>query len=272
MTESIVIREIDFANNKVGEEKRMKTLGTIMVTALLSIQVFAEGLTTHSGTKHGFHISHPSDWTVKEAMTEATVFKAVKKFADGQYLMLTVNAQLLDRSDYNMTDFKTEDIVNGIAGGYGKESLTLRSSGRSQVSGHQSIWLLVDKHHALVKPRVEYTVLVINGRYMYNISTSSNKPLYPRYQNLIKQLGDSFVFDPPPSTAANGSAQAPNYNTGNSRLVVTEPGDKPLPALVKAFGETWFKYVVIGVLFAAGSAVWAKMKGKKKETETPNNH
>lgn len=224
----------------------MKTLGTIIVTLLLTIQVFAESLTTYSDAKHRFRISHPTEWTVKEAMTESAVFTAVKRFADDQYLMLAVNAQLLDRSDYSMTDVKIEDAMNSIAGEYGKDFLTLRSSGRRQVSGYQSIWLLVDKRHALIKPRVEYTVLVIKGRYMYNISVSSNNPLYTQYQNLIKQLGDSFVFDTSSSTAASGS-------TGNSR-----------------FGETWLKHLLIGILFAAGSVVWAKVKGKKKETETPN--
>ena len=188
----------------------MKTLGTIMFTAILAVQAHAQSMTTHSDAKHGFGLSHPSDWTVKEAMTEATVFKAVKKFADGQYLMFTVNAQLLDRSDYSMTDFKIEEMVSGIAGGYGEDSMTLRSSGRGLVSGYPSAWLLVGKHHALVKPRVEYTVLVIQGRYLYNVSASCSKPLYPQYQNLIQQLGDSFTF-----TASASSAEGRKDDTGN---------------------------------------------------------
>jgi len=248
-----------------SEERIMKRISTIIFTALLTAQAFGQDLTTHSDTKHGFRLSHPSDWTIKEAMTEATVFKAVKKFADGQYLMLTVNAQLLDRSDYSMTDFKIEDMVSGIAGGYGEDSMTLRSSGRGQVSGYPSAWLLVDKHHALVKPRVEYTVLVIQGRYLYNISASCSKPLYSQYQNLIKQLGDSFTF-----TASASNSGGRMSDSGNYRLIVTEPGEKPVPAFLKAFGTTWLKYLIIGILFAGASALWTKLKGKKK-TETLNN-
>ncbi len=35
-------------------------------------------LTQYADAKHGFRLSHPSDWTVKEAMTKATVFKAAR--------------------------------------------------------------------------------------------------------------------------------------------------------------------------------------------------
>ncbi|MCC7201879.1 MAG: hypothetical protein IT393_04335 [Nitrospirae bacterium] len=86
----------------------------------------------------------------------------------------------------------------------------------------------------------------------------------------MKQLGDSFTFTGSPSPAVSGSARPQTYDTGNYRLVVKEPGEKPLPAFLKAFTGTWLKYLAIGILFAAGSVVWAKVKGKKKGPETLN--
>ena len=53
-------------------------------------------------------------------------------------------------------------------------------------------------------------------------------------------------------------------------LVVKNPGEKPVPAFLKAFGETWLKYFVIAIVFAVGSAVWVKIRRKKK-TQSPNS-
>lgn len=226
-------------------------------------------LAQHTDHLHGFRLNYPSDWTVKEAMTEATVFKAVKKFADGQYLMFTVNAQLLDRSDYSMTDFTIEDITGFARKMYGADNVTVLNSGRAQVSGVPCIKLLLDARPPIIQPRVEYSTYVIRNRYLYTVTISCNKPLYQQYAQLLKQLGDSFVFIALPSAATSGSTRQQTYDTGNYRLVVTEPGEKPLPAFLKAFGETWLKYVIIAILFAAGFAIWAKIKSKRS-TESPN--
>jgi len=248
----------------------MKTLSTILLIFSIAASAFGQRMTTHPDSKHGFSVSYPEDWMVAEAMAEATVFKAVKRFPDGQYLMLTVNAQLLDRSGYSMSDFAIADVVSGIAEGYGQDSLTLRDSGRSEVSGHQSVWLLVNKHHALVRPRVEYTVVVIRERCLYIVSASCSEPLYSQYQNLIKQLGDSFTFTTTGISPVNGGTRSQTHGSGNYRLAVTEPGQRPVPAFLRAFGTVWFKCLLTGIVFAVGSALWAGMR-RKKNTETSSN-
>lgn len=239
----------------------MKTLSTIMFTAMLAVHAYAQSMTTHSDTTHGFRLSYPSDWTVKQGETEDNVFKAVKHLISdrgyGGYLMLTVNAQTLDRSDYNMSEFEIGDVVSGFTQGYGEDNLTLMSSGRKKVSGLDSIWFLVDKHHPQVKPRVEYCIAVVKGRHLYNVAASCSKPKYQQHADLIKQLGDSFTLTASARAVASDS-------TSDYRLVVREPGEKPGPAFLKAFGSRWVKYLILGIVFAAGSALWAKIKGKKE--------
>lgn len=221
-------------------------------------------LKQHSDSTHGFLLSYPADWTVKSSAAEGTVFKAVKKFANGEFLIFTVNAQLLDRSDYSMTDFTIDDIIGLPKKMYGQDNVTVLDAHRDQIGEHPCIKVLLDTRPPIVQPRTEYVVNVIQNRYLYTISVSCNKTMYQRYAQLMRQLGDSFTFVSPTRSAASG--RVPTWTDGNCgyRLVITDFGEEPGPALVKAFGETWLKCVVIGTVFAAGSALWVKMKGKKK--------
>ena len=249
----------------------MKTIVTIVITCLLSAHALAQNLRTHTDERHGFRLSHPSDWTVKKAMTKATVFKAVKKFADGQYLMFLVNAQLRDRNDYsNTTDFTIEGMTDVVRKMYGADNVTVLDSGRAQVGNMPCIRLLLDTCPPLIRPRVEYQTYVIRNRYLYTVNVSCSKPLYQQYAQQLKQLGDSFTFTISPSSGTSGSTREQTYDTEKYRFGVKEPREKLLPAVLKAVGKTWVKYLIGGILIAAGSVVWAKIKSKKKGTKPAN--
>ena len=239
-------------------------------TPLAKGETSADSMRMHTDERHGFRLNYPSDWTVKEAMTESTVFKAVKKFDDGQFLMFTVDARLLDRSDYSMTDFTIDDIVGFSREAHGADNVTVLDSGRAQIGVVPCIRVLLDVCPRVIQPRVEYSTFVIRNRHTYAVTVSCNKPLYKQYAQQIKKLGDSFIFIASPSPSTTGGVPTAQ-DSGHYRLVVREPGEKPLPAIFKALGETWVKYVIIGILFAAGCAIWAKIKPKKKETGRPSN-
>ncbi|MCC7201878.1 MAG: hypothetical protein IT393_04330 [Nitrospirae bacterium] len=157
----------------------MKTISIIVFTVLLSAHAFGQSMITHSDEKYGFRLTHPSDWTVKEAMTEATVFKAVKKFEDGQFLMFTVNAQLLDRNDYSMTDFTIQDITGFARKMYGADNVKVLDSSHGQVGQESSIKLLLEARPPNIQPGSS-TQPMSSGN---DIFTPSRCPVTSKYTN-----------------------------------------------------------------------------------------
>ena len=186
----------------------MRTLLTITLFCILSVQAFAQTICTHVNKRHGFSIRYPSDWTVKKAMTKAIIFKAVNTLPDGQFLMLTVNVQLLDRSGYSMLDFSINDITGIAKKIYGPGNATVLDSNRGQINGHPCICLLLDARPLIIDPQIEYSIYVIQNRYYYTVTASCPKPLYAKYAQQLKQLGDSFSFTD--SSTATRLSQAPS--------------------------------------------------------------
>ena len=250
----------------------MKTIATITITCLLSAHAFAQGLRTHTNEDHGFSLSHPSDWTVKQAVTEATVFKAVKKFADGQYLMFTVNAQMLDGGSYSMNDFTIEGITGFARKMYEAGNVNVLDSHRAQVGDLPCVKLLLDISPPIIQARTEYSTYVIKRAFLYTVSVSCNKPLYQQYGGQLKQLRDSFAFTDSPSAVRSGSTPQQSHDVGNDRFVVETSGESPFSALLKSCGGVFLKFLIIAVLFSAGAAVWAKIKTKSKSPGPPNQN
>ena len=232
----------------------MRKLCLIVIFFAFVIQAYAQTMKTHTDQQHSFRISYPSHWTVKEEDTEATIFKAVNKFSDGQFLILTVNAQLLDRSDYSMSNYTIENIRQM----YGASNVIVLESSHGEIDGYSCIRILFDVNLPLLQPMVEYSNLVIRNRYLYRISAACNKPLYNQYEQQLKQIGNSFCF-----LGSTTNYEHPNQTL--PRFVVTEPGEKWLPAILKSFGEVWLKYFIAICAFSMISALWVKICRKKKK-------
>jgi hypothetical protein len=111
---------------------------------------------------------------------------------------------------------------------------------------------------------VQYGINVIRNRYLYTVVVSCSKPLYPQYANQMKQIGDSFTFAASAIAAPSGVGR----KTEDERVTFTWPRESPAMSLLKALGTVWFQVLVVTILLAIGSAVWAMVR--KKGAETPN--
>ncbi len=232
----------------------MRKLCLIAIFCAFVIQAYAQTMKTHTDQHRGFEISYPPHWTVKDGDTEATILKAVNKFSDGQFLILTVNAQLLDRSDHSMSNYTIEDIRQM----YGDSNVIVLESSRVEIGEYPCIRMLLDINLPLLQPMVEYSTFVIRNRYLYRISAACNKPLYNQYGQQLKQIGNSFCF-----LGSTANYEHPKQTL--PRFVVTEPGEKWLPAILKSFGEVWLKYFIAICAFSMISALWVKIRRKKKK-------
>ena len=222
--------------------------------------VGTETLRTHTDNRYGFQLQYPDDWTVKEAITEGTVFKAVKKFADGQYLMFTVNAQLLDRSDYTIDDIS--GFIENVSGG---ENGTVLDSSREQIGDVSCIRLLLDARRPSIHPRIEYATNVIRNRYLYTVNVSCSKSLYQQHAQQIKQLGDSFTFT---ALSSDGSSVSTAY-----KELLQKPRESwSMPFLI-GFVQVFFLVLATSVLVGIGKCISAKSTENGKISEgrgTPN--
>ncbi len=244
-----------------------------------------EAMRLYTDSRHGFSVRYPHDWTKKETQTEATLLKVVRKFADGQFLMLTVNAQLLDRKDYTVADMSVVEIAL-----LAKEALTLMGASkveplgfsRRDIDGRSCARMILEMHHPLLRAKVLHYTIVINGRYAYTITVGCDKPLYSEHAHLMKRVSNSFRFTSPlvPSNAQRQSAllrlEQDSYTSrlpssaSQSAIVIQEPGDSWWVALFKGTGSAFLKFFLIGAVFAAGGAIWAWIRSKRRR-EQPKN-
>ena len=157
----------------------------------------AQTIKTHTDERHGFSIRYPSDWTVKDPVAEGTLFTAVKRLADGQYMMLTVNVQLLNRSDQTTSDLSVEEITGLAREWYGADNVTVVQSTRGEVGGIPNVCLLLDTRPPMIRPKMQYCMFVIRGRSLYTIIFLCDKSLYEQNSDTCKQLVGSFCFTVP---------------------------------------------------------------------------
>ena len=110
-------------------------------------------------------------------------------------------------------------------------------------------------------------------------SPDDMEPAFKRYEKLFELVATSLDFldkYATPAESATAGYPAEELDTSDAGhedigVVVTKSGKKPLPAFPKAFGETWLKVLLMGMVFAVGSAIWARTKPKKKTADRPNN-
>ena len=238
----------------------------------------------YADARHGFSVCLPDDWVKKEALMEGTILKAVKKFADGQFLMLTVNAQLLDRDDYTVKDMSDEELVLLVKEAMkitGAGNLELLGIGRGDIHGRPSAQAILEVRHPQLRPKVMHRTYVINDRHLYTIMVGGDKSLYPEHAEQMKQIGNSFTFTTPPSGSnpehpgteparTLGDILDEGSSTPESPVVVFEPGDSWPTALFKGFGVTFLKFLALGIVFAIAGAVWTGIR-RKARRKTPKN-
>jgi len=219
----------------------------------------AQTLRAHTDERHGFSIRYPSDWTVKDPITEGTLFKAVKRFADGQYMMLTVNTQVLDRSDYTTSDFSIEEIAGFAREMYGADNVTVVQSSRGEVGGIPNVCLLLDIKPPMIRPKMQYCMHVIRHRSLYTIIALCDKSLYEQNSDTFKQLVDSFSFVvpdlPDQKTQSSQMHDSPEY-----RLIAKEP-EEGMPMLA-AFLRVFAVLFVTGCVVGCGKFLFAKKQKK----------
>lgn len=248
-------------HSEVGGKRDKQPLHRVEIIASQNpetSQLSTKTLRTLTDDRYGFHLRYPDDWTVKEAITETTVFKAVKKFADGQYLMCTVNVQLLDRSDYTI-----DDISGFIRNVYGGDNVTVLDSGRAHVGDVSCIRLLLDTRRPLIQPRIEYSTNVIRNRYLYTVTVSCDKPLYQQHAQQIEQLGDSFTFTASPSAGSSVSTRGQTYGMANYRFVDEELQQKRKDmSFLRALGKVFLLVLATSAIVGIGKCILAKSKGK----------
>lgn len=240
----------------------------------------------HTEVCPGFTIRYPADWTKKRALTEETVLKAVKKSADGRFIMLTVSAQLLDRENYSVADMSDAEIVLlskeafGLMGG---SKFELLAFGRGNVDGRPSAQVIAEIKHPQFRPKVVHFTNVINERHHYTIGFGCDKSLYAEYAHEMKQIANSFMFtseaspsrperqEPtPPLEEGRHSFRLPGPN-GEDVVVTYEPGDSWPVALFKGYGQTFLTLFLASVAFAVGRAVWVKMRRKRRRERRKKN-
>jgi len=231
-----------------SKERNMKKVATIVFMCLLSAHVFGQDLFRHVNEQHGFSLSYPADWLVEEAATKATVFKAVKRVADGQYFMFTVNVQLLDRDDYSMSDYTVDDMIGVARTMQGTDNVTVLGSSRGEIDGVPYIKLLLDTHSQGIEPRVGYFIYAINNKYLYTVTVSCNRKLHQQHARQIKQLGDSFAFSVPQEVPI-GTAPKQHSATNEIRFsdeilkntfrvfALTAAQDRSLDAIISQFPD-----------------------------------
>ena len=232
----------------------------------------------HTDARYGFSVRLPDDWVKKEALTEETILKAVKRFADGTFLMLAVSTQLLRRADPTVEDMSDEELFllakETLSATFGAE-IELLGIGRGDIHGRPSAQAILEVRHPQLRPKVMHRTYVINDRHLYTIMVGGDKSLYPEHAEQMKQIGNSFTFTTPPSgsnpehpgtTPARTLGEILDEGSSHpeSPVVVFEPGDPWPTALLKGFGVTFLKLFAIGIGFAIAGTVWAKIRRKAR--------
>jgi hypothetical protein len=208
--------------------------------------------------------------TEEPALAKGTLFKAVKKAENGQYLLtLTVGCRPLDAVGLSMSHMTISELTSLVEAFYGAGNVVVLDTSRGETSGVPCIHLLLDLRPYPTVQLVSCETYLIRDRNLYTIAFWCSKRLYPERAAQMKQCAGSLVFLGLTSTEKH-PGDTPQLDPRGVHVVVTS-GEKPLQATVKALGRELFRNVALAVLFTLGAIAWGLLRARRKTGSRPTS-
>ena len=246
----------------------MRSLLIATIVFAWAVTSFGQSMQEYTDQANGFSVVYPPDWTVKKGTAERTKFKAVKRSADGTYLMLVVNIQTLNRDDYTTDDLSLSNLCV-LASQDSANGVKLLSYTRNKANGIPCLRAQTEFNMPFVKPRIEHSTIVILRENLYTCTVSCNQPVYAKHKALLSKINSSFkVF------AARGHMRSAQTTTPKAAIrskSALESQETHATAFVKVLESRWLKYFGLSVAFLAISALWAKLQGRKSDQDEDNS-
>lgn len=238
----------------------MRIIAMAAVVCCLAASVSGQTLKRYTSDEYGFSIEYPSDWTVRPSSLQS--FKAVKKFPDGQFLMLVVNIQTANNSLKSTDQVTVNQLLALVKQAYGTEDIAVLESSRGTVSGQPCLRVILNANTEYYR-RIENYTWTIQRPYLYTVAVSCNEPLYSQYKAQLDLIANTFQLtnDQPP---AKTSARSPSPDVLDY-LVFKESDESTGSAFPKAFGEVFVKTFLALVAFSIIGVLWKRLKPQKSK-------